>query len=188
MYGRKHLAPRDCDKPTLPVRCLFRSQGEDADTRSLSKLAEWTTRWKQDCRLRVNLDIRRFWRMLDLSQERQVRRSPLLLCSVIWIGVSNVLHRLSYARGCGVIVVALTAERIAAAFDATVRTNRCSAVGTRCDGRLAARCSDVAVAGGVFNQADHSCSAHARAQQCQPGAGSLWRSRSNNFSRPSICE
>ena len=37
-------------------------------------------------------------------------------------------------------------------------------------------------------QPAYSCSisAHARSHPCQPGAGSLWRSRSNNFSRPSI--
>lgn len=37
-------------------------------------------------------------------------------------------------------------------------------------------------------QAFSSSSAQANSQQCQPATGSLWRSRSNNSSRPFICE
>ena len=68
--------------------------------------------------------------------------------------VALVLNRFFQARIRDVIIVALTAERIPAAFDTTVRTNRKSAVGTSSHGTLAAR-HPVAIAGHVFNLAVH---------------------------------
>ena len=65
------------------------------------------------------------------------------------------MNGLLHARMRDMIIVALTAERIPAAFDATVRTNRGTTVGTFSDGSLAARHSVVAIAGHVFNLAGH---------------------------------
>jgi hypothetical protein len=85
-----------------------------------------------------------------------------------------VLSGLFHAGMRDVIVIALTAERIPAALGATVRTDRCSAIGTVRDGELAARHPVVAIAGDVFNLAVHcSNSAQASSQERQPGTGSL---------------
>jgi hypothetical protein len=52
--------------------------------------------------------------------------------------VAFVLDRLTHAIMRDVIVVALTAERIAAAFDTAIRTDCSTTVGALRDGRLAA--------------------------------------------------
>jgi hypothetical protein len=56
-----------------------------------------------------------------------------------------------------VVIVAGSAERIAAALRTAIRTNRSSAIGTFSHGRLAAQHSCVAIARHVFNLAVHDC-------------------------------
>jgi len=54
---------------------------------------------------------------------------------------------------CGVVVIALTAEGIPAAFRTTVRTNRSATVGAFCDGILTTGHACVAVTGYIFDLA-----------------------------------
>jgi hypothetical protein len=66
-----------------------------------------------------------------------------------------VLDSLPHTAMRDVIVVALTAERIPAALETTLKTNRSSAVGALRDGGLAAQHPDITVAGDVFNSEVH---------------------------------
>jgi len=63
------------------------------------------------------------------------------------------LTRLPQARIRHVVVIALTAEGIPAAFHTAVRANRCSAVSAFTNGSLAAWHSDVTIAVSVFDLA-----------------------------------
>jgi hypothetical protein len=73
-----------------------------------------------------------------------------------------------------VVVVAMTAERIAAALRTAVRTNRSSAVGTLGYCRPATSHSNIAAARHILNLAIHcSNSAQASSHECQPATGFL---------------